>query len=232
MRLWFSKAFRTWRPSAKNTTNGTRSKSTERTAKVASNGIICLAFEVCWSRGPDGIRCSDDLGNIWEDIRSLVSTLRVDRFFQCCTDWELRIVDYEQGALDVRWGYVTDEEVQQARNDTAYKRWRCHSGHKLLCKLCRSLLPPAMAGSLDGWRCSSQKRIMSRLIQVRLLQTNKSGFTISAINKYMLGSRYPWCATGLNTGCTSDAQVFAKHNTQLPGSAIYTDNPDSQFTPT
>ena len=36
----------------------------------------------------------------------------------------------------------------------------------------------------------------------------------------------------LNTGCTSDAQVFAKNNTQIPGSAIYTENPDPHITPT
>ena len=29
-------------------------------------------------------------------------------------------------------------------NDTANKRWNCHSGHKLLCKLCQTILPPAM----------------------------------------------------------------------------------------
>ena len=29
-------------------------------------------------------------------------------------------------------------------NDTAYKRWSCHSGFKLLCKLCRTSPPPAM----------------------------------------------------------------------------------------
>ena len=39
-------------------------------------------------------------------------------------------------------------------------------------------------------------------------------------------------ATGLNTGCTSDVQVFAKHNTQIPGPAIYTDNPYSHLTQT
>ena len=60
-KLWLAKAFRTLRPSARNTTNGTGSKSTERTLKVGSNGIIFLAFEVRWSRGPDGIRCSDNL---------------------------------------------------------------------------------------------------------------------------------------------------------------------------
>ena len=38
-------------------------------------------------------------------------------------------------------------------------------------------------------------------------QTNESVFAISDMNKYMLGSRYPQCATGLNTGCTSEVQV-------------------------
>ena len=33
------------------------------------------------------------------------------------------------------WDYGT-EQVPQAPNDTAYKRWSCHSGLKLLCKLC------------------------------------------------------------------------------------------------
>ena len=41
---------------AENTTKGTRSKSTKRTSKVASDGFMFWAFEVCWSRGPDGIR--------------------------------------------------------------------------------------------------------------------------------------------------------------------------------
>ena len=47
-------------------------------------------------------------------------------------------------------------------NDTAYKRWSCHSGHKLRCKLCRTFQPPAMGARLtvflagrpcgpDGW---------------------------------------------------------------------------------
>ena len=32
----------------------------------------------------------------------------------------------------------------RAPNDTAYKRWSCHSGFKLLCKLCRTSPPPAI----------------------------------------------------------------------------------------
>ena len=74
-----------------------------------------------------------------------------------------------------------DEDDDEAPNDTAYKRWSCHSGLKLLCKLCRTSPPPAMgarftvfghaghADPLDGWRCCSQKRVMSRPIQVRQL---------------------------------------------------------------
>ena len=128
--------------------------------------------------------------------------------------------------------------LTEAPNDTAYKRWSCHSGHKQLCKLCRALPPPAIGARFTVFlgklamrtvRCSSQKRLMTRLIQVRQLQTNESRFSISAINKYTLGSRYPESETGLKTGCTSDAQVFAKNNTHIPGPAIYTDNTDSQL---
>ena len=76
---------------------------------------------------------------------------------------------------------VKDHSDMMAPNDTAYKRWSCHSGFKLLCKLCRTSPPPAMgvrftffghaghADPLDGWRCCSQKRVMSRPIQVRQL---------------------------------------------------------------
>ena len=60
---------------------------------------------------------------------------------------------------------VTQEEINTvAPNDIANKRWSSHSGYRLLCKLCRTLPPPAMgarlpffwqAGHVDGWRCSS-----------------------------------------------------------------------------
>ena len=92
--------------------------------------------------------------------------------------------------------------------------------------------PAGHADPMDDWRCSSQKRVMSRLIRVRQHQTNESGFVISAINKYMLGSIYPKGETGLNTGCPLDAQVTGKQNTKIPGPAIYTENPDSHLTQT
>ena len=70
---------------------------------------------------------------------------------------------------------------------------------------------------------ASQKRVMSRLIQVRQLQMNKSGFAISAINKYMLGSRYPSGATGLKLG--------APQMRRYPPSTIhrYVDLPSTQI---
>ena len=42
----------------------------------------------------------------------------------------------------------------------------------------------------------------------------------------MSESRNPKSVTAMNTGCTSDVQVSAKHNTRIPGPAIYTENPD------
>ena len=42
----------------------------------------------------------------------------------------------------------------EAPNDTAYKRWSCHSGLKLLCKLCRTSPPPAMGVRFTVfWAC-------------------------------------------------------------------------------
>ena len=44
--------------------------------------------------------------------------------------------------------------TQMAPNDTAYKRWSCHSGFKLLCKLCRTSPPPAMGVRFTVfWAC-------------------------------------------------------------------------------
>ena len=37
-----------------------------------------------------------------------------------------------------------EEREDRDDSDTAYKRWSCHSGFKLLCKLCRTSPPPAM----------------------------------------------------------------------------------------
>ena len=69
-------------------------------------------------------------------------------------DTELIITDvYTPPASSCTGGYLpsldhlimtTDTLILGAPNDTAYKRWSCHSGFKLLCKLCRTSPPPAM----------------------------------------------------------------------------------------
>ena len=65
--------------------------------------------------------------------------------------------------------YVVCDELHDcawnAPNDTAYKRWSCHSGHKLLCKWCQTSLPQQWGPIYRFW--ASQKRVMSRPIQVR-----------------------------------------------------------------
>ena len=46
--------------------------------------------------------------------------------------------------------YLSD----MAPNDTTYKRWSCHSGLKLLCKLCRTSPPQAMGARFTVfWAC-------------------------------------------------------------------------------
>ena len=39
----------------------------------------------------------------------------------------------------VKFVEEVDDVVPLAPNDTAYKRWSCHSSYKLLCKLCQTL---------------------------------------------------------------------------------------------
>ena len=47
-----------------------------------------------------------------------------------------------------------DDYSPLAPNDTAYKRWSCHSGFKLLCNLCRTSPPPAMGARFTVfWAC-------------------------------------------------------------------------------
>ena len=58
----------------------------------------------------------------------------------------LCMYDFMNGDLFVlSWARV--RRVMRGRispNDTAYKRWSCHNGLKLLCKLCRTFPLPAM----------------------------------------------------------------------------------------
>ena len=84
-----------------------------------------------------------------------------------------------------------------APNDTYYKRFSCNSGFgKLLWILFRHLTPQqwgpiyrffvmktSHADPLDGWHYPSQRRALSRQIQVRQPHANKSGFSIFVSDK-------------------------------------------------
>ena len=49
---------------------------------------------------------------------------------------------------------LVEDAIGDHPNDTAYKRWSCHSGFKLLCKLCRTSPSPAMGARFTVfWAC-------------------------------------------------------------------------------
>ena len=51
----------------------------------------------------------------------------------------------------IREDYANDtygELGSEVPNDTTYKRWSCHSGRRLLFKLCRTFPPPVMGPDL------------------------------------------------------------------------------------
>ena len=55
---------------------------------------------------------------------------------------------------DTEDGKATDDDTDNDKSDTAYKRWSCHSGFKLLCKLCRTSPPPTMGARFTVyWAC-------------------------------------------------------------------------------
>ena len=123
-----------------------------------------------------------------------------------------------------------------APNDTAYKRWSCHSELKMLCKLCRT--SPARFTVFWACRpCDPAGWLALLLTKAGDVKTNPGPTTLNKkvwicdICHKQIHVRKQ-ISTGLNTGCTSDVQVSAKHNTQIPGPAIYTDNPDSHLTQT
>ena len=76
--------------------------STKRTSKMASDGFMFLAFEVCWSRGPDGIRYSDDLRNFGKGITCIWSVIWQWMLFPNDVLIKNCIVDNEHGVSDVR----------------------------------------------------------------------------------------------------------------------------------
>ena len=66
------------------------------------------------------------------------------------SDW----INLSQSLKFTNWIHELDQVSPEAPNDTAYKRWSCHSGFKLLCKLCRTSPPPAMGARFTVfWAC-------------------------------------------------------------------------------
>ena len=144
----------------------------------------------CWTSSPSAWFAQAEAQFVLRRITQ--DDTKYNTWFQHCT-LLLKMKVYSENAtraLSQRlWLYPSSLHLQKqiclrrskllAPNDTAYKRWSCHSGLKLLCKLCRTSPPPAMgpdlpffghaghADPLNGWRCCSQKQVMSRSIQVR-----------------------------------------------------------------
>ena len=102
-----------------------------------------------------------------------------------------------------RWNeefHIRRRPVHQAPNDTAYKRWSCHSGLKLLWKLCQTFPPPTMGARFTVFwayrTCGPAGWLALLLTKAGDVETNPCPTTlniklISAINKYMSESRYP-----------------------------------------
>ena len=67
----------------------------------------------------------------------------------CMGGWIDELIDWWMDECMDGW--------METPNDTVYKRWSCHIGHKLMCKLCRTFPPLAMGarftvfGGPTGW---------------------------------------------------------------------------------
>ena len=67
-----------------------------------------------------------------------------------------------------------------APNDTAYKQWSCHSGLKLLCKLCLTLPPPAMGAQFTVfWACRHAGWLALLLTKVGDVEANPGPTTLN-----------------------------------------------------
>ena len=72
------------------------------------------------------------------------------------------------------------EDPLTAPNDTAYKRWSCHSGLKLLCKLCRTSPPPAMGARFTVFlACGPAGWLALLLTKVGDVETNPGPTTLN-----------------------------------------------------
>ena len=136
------------------------------------------------------------------------------------------------------------DQHSRAPNDTAYKRWGCHSGLKRLFKLCRTSPPPAMGPRFTVFcacrPCGPAGWLALLLTNAGDVETNPGPRTLNkkvwicdiCHKQIHVRKQISIRCNRIEHWCTSDVQVSAKHNTQIPGPAIYTENPDSHLTQT
>ena len=107
------------------------------------------------------------------------------------------------------------QRVTSAPNDTAYKRWSCHCGLKLLCKLCRTR-PQQWGPNLPffghAW--------------LALLLT-KSGDVETNLGTTTLNNEVWICDICHKQIHVRKQMSIRCRYTQIPGRAIYTDNSDT-----
>ena len=104
---------------------------------------------------PIGAHCCEVMYFWCFGFRGELGFLKCDDVCMCVVNKQFELLEF----------VCSNRHSLQAPNDTSYKRWSCHSGLKLMCKLCRTSPPPAMgarftvfghsghADPLDVWRC-------------------------------------------------------------------------------
>ena len=89
----------------------------------------------------EGRSCMSGLLSVYDDLMLM--------FTESSCSVDMIYLDFSKAFDKVDHGVLL-----QAPNNTAYKRWSCHSGLKLLCKLCRTSPPPAMGARFTVfWAC-------------------------------------------------------------------------------
>ena len=126
-----------------------------------------------------------------------------------------------------------DEDWVKAPNDTAYKRWSCHSGHKLLCKLCLTSPPQQWGPDLPFWgACGPAGWLALLLTKAGDVETNPGP---TALNKkvwiYDICHKQIHVRKQISIRCNR-----IEHWVHLRCAGIrqaqYTENPDSPLTQT
>ena len=130
-----------------------------------------------------------------------------------------------------------------APNDTDYKRWSCHSGYKLLCKLCRTFPPSAMGSRFTVfWAsrpCGAAGWMALLLIKAGDVETptHKQVWICDIFRKQIHGRKQISIMCNriehwVDLRCAGIRQAqytytWTCHLHRESGPAIYTENPDS-----